>query len=73
MGRNDEKTTSLKHTIMGCHTWFYKKANQPTLEEIKILLMKKNNREIDFAKRMQAGKINKDLLEAYPEWTPEYG
>lgn len=59
---------------MGCHTWFYKKINpQPTYSEVKENVINKFKKEIDFTNRLIVGDIDKDLLEAYPEWTPEYG
>ncbi len=61
---------------MGCHTWFYKKLNpQPTFEEVKQSVIESLNDEIDFCHQLVDSRdtIDKDLLEAYPEWTPEYG
>lgn len=59
---------------MGCHTWFYKKIEGPTNEEVKTKLLERIDKEIDFLERLVVNRssIDEDLLEAYPEWTPEY-
>jgi hypothetical protein len=63
-----------KRIFMGCHTWFYKKiAPQPTYNEVKENVLKHLKKNIDFYDRMIIGDIDADLLEAYPEWTAEYG
>jgi hypothetical protein len=59
---------------MGCHTWFYKKIDGPSGEELKDTLLEKVNSELNFLNRLinDRGSIDQDLLECYPEWTPEY-
>lgn len=59
---------------MGCHTWFYKKIERPTDFEIKTVVINRLMREADFNLRLinQRETIDDDILEAYPEWTPEY-
>lgn len=57
---------------MGCHTWFYKKI-EVSKEEIYDNVLFELNSSKAFYDRMIIGDIDEDLLEAYPEWTPEFG
>lgn len=57
---------------MGCHTWFYKKI-EVSYEQARTNYLTQIERELAFSERMIKGEIDADLLEAYPEWTPEYG
>jgi hypothetical protein len=59
---------------MACHTWFYKKVDDPSLEKIKSVVQDKCLREIQFLERLinDRESIDADLLEAYPEWTSEW-
>lgn len=59
---------------MGCHTWFYKKIEGPTDEQVKEKIIQRIDGELDFLERLIVNRssIDEDLLEAYPEWTPEY-
>lgn len=59
---------------MGCHTWFYKKSKTPTTEEMKSVVKDHCERELEFLEKLihRREEIDQDLLEAYPEWTPEY-
>jgi len=59
---------------MGCHTWFHKKIKGPSDEEVKTKIVEKIDKELDFLERIviDRNSIDPDLLEAYPEWTPEY-
>jgi len=59
---------------MGCHTWFYKKAESPSNDEMRSVIKDRCEKEIDFLNRLihHRNEINQDLLEAYPEWTSEW-
>lgn len=59
---------------MGCHTWFYKKTDTASDDEIKKIMLERCGNEIDFLDRLinKRESIDKDLLEGYPEWTPEW-
>jgi hypothetical protein len=59
---------------MGCHTWFYKKIDSPSDKEIKSAVKEKCENEIQFLEQLihQRDEIDKDLLDAYPEWTSEW-
>jgi hypothetical protein len=59
---------------MGCHTWFYKKIESPSDGEIRNLTLERCDKEIDFLERLINNResIDSDLLEAYPDWTPEW-
>lgn len=59
---------------MGCHTWFYKKI-EVDHETVKANVADLYKREIDLYDRMisRRDEIDAELLEAYPEWTVEYG
>lgn len=59
---------------MGCHTWFYKKIETPTIDEIKSVLISRWKHELDFLNKLinDRSSIDPELLEAYPEWTVEY-
>jgi len=59
---------------MGCHTYFYEKIEpQPTKEEIKDLVAAALIKNIEFWQKMIHGDIDSKLMDAYPEWTIEYG
>ncbi len=59
---------------MACATWFYKKLNpQPTWD-----LIKENNKnrlldEIKVCQMMIDGTLEEEVIDAFPEWTKEYG
>lgn len=57
---------------MGCHTWFYKKITV-SLKEAREQLVTNLEKGIEFYDEMIAGQLDEDLLDSYPEWTPEYG
>lgn len=59
---------------MGCHTWFYTKIETPSDVEIKSVVIEHLMSEANFNQRLvsQRETIDADILEAYPEWTPEY-
>ena len=59
---------------MGCHTWFAKKI-EVSHEEIKSYMLDRIQKDIDFCEKLISDRssIDVDLLEAYPEWTVEYG
>ena len=59
---------------MGCHTWFYKKVKGPDTDKMYQTVVKRVQKEIEFLKRLidDRESIDADLLEAYPEWTPEF-
>lgn len=57
---------------MGCHTWFYKKIN-PSYNEVKENVLTQLNKSLQFYNKIIDGSLDADLMEAYPEWTPEYG
>jgi hypothetical protein len=59
---------------MGCHTWFYKKIETPSEDEIRSTVKDRCEREIQFLEKLihRRSEIDEDLLEAYPEWTPDY-
>lgn len=60
---------------MGCHTWFYKKIDSPSDDEVKKNILERCNEEIDFLNRLVNDResIDEGLLHTYPEWTPEFG
>lgn len=59
---------------MGCHTWFGKKIKpQPTWDEVKQYAISQFKAEIHLNNQMIDRALSTRLLEAYPEWTPEYG
>lgn len=59
---------------MGCHTWFYKKIKGPTKAEAAAKVEEAFKKEVDFLQRLidDRESFDQDLLEVYPEWTPEY-
>jgi hypothetical protein len=59
---------------MGCHTWFYKKAKDPSDDVMRSVIKDRCEKEIDFLNRLihHRNEIDQDLLESYPEWTPEW-
>jgi len=59
---------------MGCHTWFYRKIESPTIDYIKNNIKQKINKELEFLNYLiyNRDQIESDLLQAYPEWTIEY-
>jgi hypothetical protein len=59
---------------MGCHTWFYKKIETPKFEQIRETVKDRCQREIQFLEKLISHReeIDSELLEAYPEWTPEW-
>lgn len=59
---------------MGCHTWFYKKIQDPSSEEIISTVGNRCRKELDFLERLISSRheIDEELLETYPEWTPEW-
>lgn len=59
---------------MGCHTWFYKKI-EVTEKEVKENVTDYLKGEIDFYDKLinRREEIDADILEAYPEWTVEFG
>lgn len=56
---------------MGCHTWFYKKIQDPSSEEIINIVVNRCRKELDFLERLISSRheIDEELLEAYSEWT----
>lgn len=59
---------------MGCHTWFYTKINpQPSWEDIKEDNKDRILKEIKCLETIIDRTMDEELLEAYPEWTKEYG
>lgn len=59
---------------MGCHTWFYKKIDVNE-EQVKTDVTNFIKGEIDFYDKIisRRNEIDKDLLDAYPEWTVDHG
>jgi len=59
---------------MGCHTWFAKKIDV-SHEEVKSYMVSRLQKNVDFYERLISDRqsIDADLLEAYPEWTVEFG
>jgi hypothetical protein len=59
---------------MGCHTWFYKKIQDPSSEEVHNIVKDRCEKELSFLDRLinDRSSVDADLLEAYPEWTPEW-
>jgi hypothetical protein len=60
---------------MGCHTWFYTKIQNPPESLIRETVKERCLEEISFIQRLinDRESIDQDLLESYPEWTPEWG
>jgi len=58
---------------MGCHTWFHKKVEGFTREEAIQKVVEAYEKEMSFVERLinDRESFDQDLLEAYPEWTPE--
>lgn len=59
---------------MGCHTWFYKKIQDPSSEEINATVKDRCEKELEFLDKLinRRNEIDEELLECYPEWTPEW-
>lgn len=59
---------------MGCHTWFYKKVDV-NYEEVKAEVIYHYEEEISLLDKMinDRESLDKDILDAYPEFTIEYG
>lgn len=59
---------------MGCHTWFYKKTETPTDESIKEYLLEYCAAELKYLDALVNDResIDPHMLDAYPEWTPEW-
>jgi hypothetical protein len=59
---------------MGCHTWFHKKVKGFTREEAIQKVVEAYEKEMGFIERLinDRESFDQDLLEAYPEWTPEW-
>lgn len=59
---------------MGCHTWFYKKIQEPSAKEVRNTVKDRCEKELSFLDRLinDRSSIDADLLEAYPEWTTEW-
>jgi hypothetical protein len=58
---------------MGCHTWFYEKIDSPV--DIREFVLLKINENLDFFNKLihRRDLIDQELLDAYPEWTEDYG
>lgn len=59
---------------MGCHTWFHKRI-EVTEEDVRKDVVDFLKREIDHYNRLINDRdgIDEDILNAYPEWTKEFG
>lgn len=56
---------------MGCHTWFYKRIDSPSFEEMKEAVLKKYKESIENCEKWLSNPDSDDyksILEAYPEW-----
>jgi hypothetical protein len=59
---------------MGCHTWFAKKI-EVSHADVKANVVATLQKQIDFYQQLISDRssIDPELLEAYPEWTIEFG
>lgn len=57
---------------MGCHTWCYRKI-EISENEVRNQVIEQFKSSIDFYNKMIKGKLDDNIIEYYPEWTPEYG
>lgn len=59
---------------MGCHTWFYKKIENISDDNVRKTVIKGIQSELDFLDKLinDRNSLDKKLLESYPEWTPGY-
>lgn len=60
---------------MGCHTWFYKKIEKPSYEEMKQFILKKYYDSVEGLNKWINNPLDEEYLEmssVYTEWTIEY-
>ena len=59
---------------MGCHTWFYRKVEDPSVDKMMSTIEDRIERELTFLEKLinDRDSIDAELLECYSDWTPEW-